>query len=189
MTRAWPAVVLCAWLLAAAPARALDIDALQRQLHGATQPVYRFDEVRESPWQPAPVRSQGTLRARDGVLEKVVESPRQETWRLLPDRLQLLRPGRPEASEVRFSAVPAVGVLANALRLVLIGDLAQLGQAFELALTGDERQWVLHGAPRNPDGRRAVRSIELQGSGTLLKALVFVDGQGERTFMRLEPLR
>jgi hypothetical protein len=192
MTRARLVLALCAgllvWPAAGPPARAADIAALQRQLHGQAQPEYRFDEVRESPWQPAPMRTQGRLRLRDGVLEKIVESPRRETWRLLPDRLQLLRPGLPEAAEIRFGAAPAVGVLAGALRRVLAGDLAGLGQTFELVLSGDERHWTLHGVARSPEARRAVQSIELQGSAGLLKTLAFVDGQGERTFMRLEPL-
>ena len=101
---------------------ALTLAELERLLQStaATQAV-PFHEVRESSWMSAPVESRGTLRSSPGRLEKRVESPRQETWLILDDRMEWIGPNA-ESKRILFSGAPAVAALAHALRSAVAGD-------------------------------------------------------------------
>lgn len=175
-------------LLAAAgvcAAGVLSVAALQRLLQEAPQRELRFQETRESPWLSAPIETRGTMKSDAGVLEKKVETPRRETWRILDDRIALVGPGSAPAKEVLFSDSPAVAALARAWRHVMAGDLRALDKDFSLAPGGEERLWTLVLVPRRPDIGRFLKQIELQGTGARLQAIVILEPNGERTTTRL----
>ena len=88
------------------------------------------------------------------MLEKRVEQPRRETWRILDDRMQLGTPGSVGVREILLDQAPAVAALAQTLRRVMAGDLEALDKDFQLALSGDEREWTVQ-LDASPAGRRA----------------------------------
>lgn len=188
-TSAVVAASLAGLMLAAAvgAAEPLDVPTLQRLLQAAPKRALRFEELRESPWLAAPVRSSGRLRFDATMLERRVEVPQAQTWRILPDRMQLVGQAGDVSSELLFSAAPAVGELANALRLALTGDLHALQRDFEIASAGERAAWTLRLTPRHRQTARFLQSIELQGSGAELQVIIVVEGQGERTTTRLDP--
>lgn len=185
MTR--PALLALGLLALHATAGALDLTALQRLLQSAPVQTVGFSELRESPWLAAPIESRGTLRAGPDSLEKHVESPREETWRLLSDRMEWVGPRGEGAKHVPFSRAPAVGALAQALRAALAGELLPLERDFQLALRGDAAQWSLELVPRDAATARRIEQLELHGEGPRLRRIVVIERQGERTTTSLNP--
>jgi len=181
-------IALVAWWLAAAGsagAQSLSAATLQRLLQATPRHDVRFTEARESPWLAAPAVSSGTLNAAPGVLEKRVEQPRRETWRILKDRMQWVAPGSGASKEFLFNEVPAVAALANAMRNAIAGDLAALEKDFQLTLGGDQQVWTVQLKPRQREVSRYLEQLELQGSRGRLQVLVILESQGDRTTTRL----
>lgn len=168
-----------------AGAQPITVAGLQRLLQDAPKRELRFHETRESPWLSAAVESSGSLKSSATMLEKRVEQPRRETWRILDDRMQLTVPGSTDVKQFLFSQAPAVAALANALRQVMAGDLQALEKDFALAPGGDERLWTLQLTPRRADIARFLKQLELQGTGVHLQVIVILESQGDRTTTRL----
>jgi hypothetical protein len=169
----------------AAFAEALSVEHLQRLLQDAPHADVRFTEMRESRWLAAPIESSGTMRSNAMMLEKRVERPRPETWRILSDRMQVTAPGSDGVKEVMLDQAPAAAALANTLRRVMAGQLEALNKDFQLELSGDEREWTLQLTPRHPDVARQLKQICLQGAGRRLAVIVIQESQGDRTTTRL----
>jgi hypothetical protein len=169
----------------AAFAEALSVEHLQRLLQDAPHADVRFTEMRESRWLAAPIESSGTMRSNAMMLEKRVERPRPETWRILSDRMQVTAPGSDGVKEVMLDQAPAAAALANTLRRVMAGQLEALNKDFQLELSGDEREWTLQLTPRHPDVARQLKQISLQGAGRRLAVIVIQESQGDRTTTRL----
>jgi hypothetical protein len=169
----------------AAFAQPLSIGRLQRLLQEAPHADVRFTEMRESRWLAAPIESSGTMRSNNMMLEKRIERPRPETWRILSDRMQVTAPGLDGVKEVMLDRAPAAAALANALRGVMAGDLGALNKDFQLDLSGDEREWMLRLTPRRPDVVRQLKEVELEGTGRRLGRIVIQESQGDRTTIHL----
>lgn len=165
----------------AAFAEALSVEHLQRLLQEAPHADVRFTETRESRWLAAPIESSGTMRSSALMLEKRVERPRAETWRILSDRIQVTVPGTDGVKEVMLDQAPVAAALANALRRVMAGRLDALNEDFQLDMSGDEREWSLQLTPRHPDVARQLKQISLQGAGERLLVIVIQESQGDRT--------
>ena len=167
---------------------ALTLTDLERLLQSAatTQPV-PFHEVRESPWLAAPAESRGTLHSNPGRLEKRVESPRQETWLILEDRMEWTGPNGAGSKRILFSGAPAVAALAQALRSVIAGELVALEKNFRIEIRGDERLWTAQLLPLGAEVARSLDHLELRGSGGQLQVIIVAERQGERTTTRLRP--
>ena len=166
-------------------AQPITVAGLQRLLQQAPPQRLYFRETHESPWLAAPVESSGSMMSNATMLEKRVEQPRRETWRILPDRMQLLAADSSTVRELMFNDAPAVAALASALLQVMAADLQALDKDFRLAPSGDERQWTLQLTPRHADVARFLKQLELQGAGTQLRLIVILQSQGERTTTRL----
>lgn len=166
-------------------AQALTAPQLQRLIEAAAKPVARYEEVRESPWLSSPVATRGTLHVTAQALEKRVESPRQETWRMLDDRLEWIGPGGTARKQVLFSQAPALQALADVTRRAVAGDLRALERDFHIALQGDENVWTVQLQPRDAALMRQLESVELQGTGGHLRVLIVTERQGERTTTRI----
>ena len=121
------------------------------------------------------------------MLEKRVESPRPETWRLLPDRVEWISSDGAETKQIAFSKAPAMAVLADALRRVVAGDLLAAEQDFKVELRGDARGWTLRLDPMGIENSRYLDHLELTGAGARLEVIVVVERKGERTTTRLYP--
>jgi len=181
----WGARFAAGCAAGAAWAQPLSVSRLQHLLRDMPQVEVRFTELRESRWLAAPVESSGTLRSSANMLERQVELPRRETWRILDDRMQLSTPGSDKVLEIALDKAPAVAALAHTLRSVMAGKLESLNADFQLALSGDERDWNLQLTPRRPDVAGQLMQIGLLGAGRRLTAIVIVESQGDRTTTRL----
>jgi hypothetical protein len=176
-------------------AHALTAGELQRLLQSAPAADISFVEQRQSPWLTEVLESRGTVRSLpQGGLEKRVESPKQEIWRLLPDRMEW-RSMAPSADnstgntskQILFSKAPALGVLSDAIRHVVAGDFPALERDFKVVVQGDAKQWTAHLQPQSTEAVRYLDRLEMQGSGSRLLTLVVVERKGERTTTRFYP--
>lgn len=189
MSAGWHSHFLVGLLLAGLGvdgANALTLPELQRMLKTGPAHSFAFQESRESPWLSAPKESRGTMHSSQGLLEKRVVYPQQETWRLWSDRMEWVGPDGATNRQISFKDAPAVGALANALRLVVAGDLAELEADFRIELQGDERRWTVRLQPRNPNVGKRIDHLELEGAGAALQVVVLVERQGERTTTRIQ---
>ena len=173
-------------LCVALDAFALTAVDLQHLLKANARPSVTFEEVRESPWLAAPAVSKGSMRMTADGLEKRVDSPRRETWRLLADRVEWQgADGR--VSQILYRQAPALGALAGVMRRVIAGDVVALQRDFNVELAGDEHAWRAQLIPRDAQVRSQLESVEVQGTGGAVQVLVVVDRQGEKTTTRLQP--
>jgi hypothetical protein len=170
----------------AGAAHALTVAQLQALLQAQAKQDARYEETRESPWLPAPVSTRGTLHAGPQALEKRVEAPRAETWRLLQDRLEWQGAGG-ERKQILFSQAPALQALADVTRRAVAGDLVPLERDFNVVVSGDEHVWSARLAPRTPLVARQLDAVELQGTGGHLRVLIVTERNGERTTTRILP--
>lgn len=166
---------------------ALSVPELERLLQASTRESVSFVETRESPWLTLPVQSTGTMRSGPNVLEKRVETPRLETWRMLPDRVEWLGPDGTTTKQILFSQSPGLAVLAETLRRVVAGDLANLDRTFRMETRGSHDNWILRMNPRGGDAARYLDHVELEGERGEIRVISVVERQGERTTTRLQP--
>lgn len=173
--------------LVAFAAQALTAQELQALLQSAPVRSTAFQETRESPWLAAPVESRGTMESGPQGLEKRVVTPRQETWRLLADRMEWDGPDGVATKRILYTEAPAVAVLAHAIRRVVAADLAALANDFRITVAGDEKLWTVRLQPIDQTVARQLDRLELQGAGPRLQAIVVVERDGQRTTTRLLP--
>lgn len=164
---------------------ALSVPELQRLLQASPRESVSFVETRESPWLTLPVQSAGTMRSGPDVLEKRVETPRPETWRMLPDRVEWVASDGTTTRHMLFSQSPGLAVLAGTLRLVVAGDLAALEPIFRMESRGNQASWTLRLNPRGGDAARYLDHVELEGERGEIRVISVVERQGERTTTRL----
>jgi len=179
------AVVLALLQSAAGASLAITVPELQHLLQASPRNTVAFTETRESPWLAVPAETRGTMHWMPGVLEKRVEAPRKETWRMLPDRVEYVSPGDTGSKQILFSQSPAVAVLAETLRRLVAGDLLALQRDFRLDLRGDRHSWSAHLTPTSGEAARYLDHLELEGAGAELRVITVIERQGERTTTRL----
>jgi hypothetical protein len=180
-------LALCAFTACAGAAHALTVGELEALLRAAQKPDVKYVETRESPWLSAPVTTRGTLHVSAQALEKHVEQPRQETWRMLDDRVEWQGPGGAGRKQILFSQAPALQALADVTRRALAGDLAALQRDFRIVVHGDDRAWSVELRPLTPLVSRQLEGVELQGTGGQLRVLIVTERKGERTTTRILP--
>ncbi|MEJ6022745.1 LolA-related protein [Ramlibacter sp. PS4R-6] len=181
----FPRAACALLLLLAGPAWALTMPELQRQLQAAAGRTVAFDEERESPWLASPVFSKGTMRSTPDALEKRIETPHRETWRLLADRIEWTG-GEPAArKEILFTQAPALAPIADLMRNIVAGDFASLDRDFRIELSGDANAWRVKLSPRQAKVSRALAGVELQGAAGRVQVIVVNETNGQRTTTRL----
>jgi hypothetical protein len=175
-------------------AHALTAGELQRLMQSAPVVDIPFVEQRQSPWLAEAVESRGTVRSLpQGGLEKQLEFPKREIWRLLPDRMEwksLASTGDNTGNtskQILFSKAPALGVLSDAIRHVVAGDFPALERDFNVVVEGDAKQWTAQLQAQSTEAVRYLDRLEMQGSGSRLLTLVVVERKGERTTTRFYP--
>jgi hypothetical protein len=127
------------------------------------------------------------MRSRADVLEKRVETPRLETWRMLPDRVEWVGSDGATTKQILFSQSPGLAVLADTLRRVVAGDLTTLDRTFTMDARGTQANWILRMNPRGGDAARYLDHVEIEGGRGEIRVISVVERQGERTTTRLLP--
>lgn len=181
----WRSMCGAVALLLAATAHALTLTELQGLVQAEPTRALKFEEERESPWLASPVFSRGTLRSSPEGLEKRVDTPHKETWRLLADRIEWVGAEPSARKEILFSRAPALAPVVDLMRNIVARDLGALERDFLITLSGDSTAWRMKLLPRQSNVARAVAGVELQGAAGRVLVIVLNETNGQRTTTRL----
>ena len=181
----WRTFIAVTALALAGPASALTVPELQRQLQAAPPRSVAFAEERESPWLASPVFSRGTMRSTPDALEKRVEAPQPETWRLLADRVEWVGPQPGARKEILFSNAPALAPVADLMRSLVAGDIGALARNFRIDIAGDAAAWRVRMSPKDARVARSLSAVELEGAAGHILVIVVTETNGQRTTTRL----
>lgn len=166
-------------------AQAMTVLMLQRLVQAEAVRQVAYHETRESPWLTTPVVSSGTLHDMGGYLEKRVATPRRETWRLWPDKIEWVDADGGRSKVIGHDKAADLAALSHLMRRVVAGDFTGLERDYLIDISGNESLWSARLTARRSDAIRAVNHVELQGTAGRLQVIVVVERQGERTTTRL----
>ncbi len=157
-----------------------DLNALIAQLAMPAEQTLSFTETRQSGLLTEPLKVSGMLR-RDaaGRLIRETRAPRRETQILAANYIEIRRDS---GHRQRFALhrAPELGALRQALIAILEGDAQTLLEHFHAQLESDaDLHWTLNLKPRADNLSSRVLSLELVGTGPLLKGLQMTLTDGE----------
>jgi hypothetical protein len=167
-----------------AAAEALTLDTLMAAMAGAPARQAGFVEERRFAALDAPLESRGTLAYRPGHLEKVTQWPVPERLEIDGDRV-IVTAGNEAPRVIPLSMAPELGLLIDAIRAPLSGDVGALRRAFHCVVTGTVAGWVLTLVPR--DGAGVLRSVRIEGRGDAIGRIAVVQGNGDSQVMTIVP--
>lgn len=153
---------------------------------GIAQPdggVARFTEIKYLAALDQPLRVQGEVRfSPPDQLQRRVTDPYAEEMTVAGGMLRLQR-GDESARELALEDNPAIAAFVNAFLATLAGNKALLEEHYELALEGDENNWVLTLTPRDKLLARRVEQIRVTGAGERLISFETRQANGDRSVM------
>jgi hypothetical protein len=174
-------------LVIALPAAAWDIDTLMRDLARHRGGHARFVEKKTIALLDKPVASSGELLyAPPARLEKRTLLPRPELLLLDGDTLTLERGKR--KFTVRLVQQPEALAFVDSLRGTLNGDKVALERSYKLRLSGTEQRWTLDLLPNDQRIASFVVRITIGGSRDQVEWIQYLQADGDRSMMTIEPL-
>lgn len=187
-TRAAAALVALLGLCGASAPRSaepLTLETLMRGMAGASGVVAEFEEVKELALLAAPIRSRGRLYfvPPDRMVRHTTEPAES---RLIVDGERMEYLDGSEAEPVDLSADPAAREFAENFVALFAGDLEALRARYEVAFHSEPPRWTLELKPRSARVRRFVAGLSLRGEDQVLREIVLVEADGDRTTTRLE---
>lgn len=179
---------LAAWLLllclTSVQAQDFDLARLMQLLGASPTPEVPYTEKKYSSLLAEPVASSGTLAfRRPDTIEKNMKLPRSERYIITAEELVLVR-GNTER-RLPLSSQPLLAAFAASLRGVLIGDAELLRQHYQLALSGDEKNWRLELVPQEADITRYVERILVTGRAGRIDQIEVRESNGDRSVMQV----
>jgi hypothetical protein len=117
------------------------------------------------------------------MLRRTLEPARSE---LVVDGSRVVFRDGSGAAPVDLSGDPSARQFVDNVTTIFRGDLAALRARYEVSFEGTPRAWRLDLVPRDPVVRRFVASLRLAGDGEVLREMVLVERDGDRTTTRFE---
>lgn len=184
----WPLrlAALLLWLcLSSAQAQSFDLARLMQLLNAAPTPEVPYTEKKYSSLLAEPVLSSGTLAfRRPDTVEKNMKLPRNERYIITADELVLVR-GHSE-KRLPLSSQPLLSAFAASLRGVLTGDAELLRKHYQLALSGEEKNWRLELVPQEASISRYVERILVSGQAGRVDQIEVRESSGDRSVMQIQ---
>jgi hypothetical protein len=167
---------------------ALDLDQLMAELARNPGGQARFVEKRHLALLDKPVVATGEMRyTPPDRLEKRTLTPQVETMLLDKDTLSVERDRR--RMTIRLSSRPEVAAFVDSIRSTLAGDRVALERSYRLSLSGSLDNWVLTLAPRDARITELLRSITVKGVRQQVLGIDYLQADGDRTEMTIEPVQ
>ena len=88
---------------------------------------------------------------------------------------------------IRLSARPEVAAFVDSIRSTLAGDRAALERNYKLSLTGSLEAWVLVLVPNDERITSLLKSITVKGVRQQVLGIDYLQADGDRTEMTIEP--
>ncbi|HEX5805211.1 MAG TPA: LolA-related protein [Macromonas sp.] len=173
--------------LAGAAQAAFDIDSLMSSLAQYKGGRARFVETRHLAVLDKPVVASGEmLYTAPDRLEKRTLQPKPETMLLDKDVLSLERGKR--KLTIQLSSRPEAQAFVDSIRSTLAGNRAVLEQNYTLQLSGTAEQWVLTLVPKERKIATLLQRITVGGSRQYVRSIEYLQADGDRTELAIEPL-
>ena len=188
MRRATALGLCAAALLVLSPlARALDMATLMQNLGKHKERHGRFVETRYLAVLNKPLRSSGEVRyVAPDLFEKKTLEPAADLMQVNGDRLYMEKDGR--KYRMLLSKQPQAAVFVDAIAGLLKGDAAVLERNYDYQLEGKASKWTLTLVPKEQKVRGMVSKIIATGDQNQLKTIEYVQADGDRSVMVVEPL-
>jgi outer membrane lipoprotein-sorting protein len=172
--------------LAAMPEQGLELKPLLERFAQTKQGHARFVETKYLAVLDQPVHSSGTLSYQaPGRIEKITLEPKPESLVLDGDVLRVQRNGKSLAIDLKGHR--PVLAFVEAIRGVLMGDVALLEQQYEVSLTGTDAAWTLVLVPRDHELAAALARIRIGGGAAAVRTIEYVQRDGDHSVMQIEP--
>jgi hypothetical protein len=134
-----------------------------------------------------PLRSNGRLvYRRPSYLEKITYPPHPESLVVDGERLVVIMGDEPPRS-IDLESYPEVGVLVDAVRGTLAGDLPGLRRNYAVRMDGTLANWRLILTPTDQRVARLLREVTIEGAGDDARTVQIVQANGDRSLMTVRP--
>jgi hypothetical protein len=134
-----------------------------------------------------PLLSNGRLvYRRPSHLEKMTYPPHPESIVVDGERLVIVMGDEPPRS-IDLDSYPELGVLVDAVRGTLAGDLAALRRNYAIRMDGTLASWRLSLVPTAPSAQRFLREVTIEGAGDEARTVQIVQANGDRSLMTVHP--
>lgn len=124
---------------------------------------------------------------RPSYLEKRTLTPQQEDLVVDGPQLTISRPQLHEQRTLDLRDQPDIGVLVDAVRGTLAGDLDLLRRHFGVGLEGSPQSWRLTLVPTDAAVARFLHVVRIDGAGNAVHMIDTVGPNGDTTRMTIEP--
>src|SRR5688572_16716440 len=144
----------------------------------------QYVEKKYSALLSEPVVSSGRLVfRRPDIVEKNMESPRREGYRIAGRELVVTR--NDTQKRIALANHPPLAAFAASLRGVLSGDAALLREYFRLALAGTEAEWKLELTPIDEETARYVERVVVSGRAGRVAGIEVREASGDRSVLQV----
>lgn len=186
--RAWRGIGAALLAVAAWPAQAFELAELMALLGQARSGEAQFSEQRFVQGLDQPLAASGTLSfvAPDRLLRRTLQ-PSAETLLVEGNTVTVTRQSR--SRRFALDAAPEAVAMIEAMRATLGGDAATLQRHFRSALGGSAESWTLELVPLEAPGAGQIERVRIRGSRSELRSIETQLSGGDRSVMRIEPLR
>jgi len=168
-------------------AAAFDLSQLTAELARVRSGEARFTEKRRIEMLDRTLESSGRLsfRAPDVFVRETLK-PRHEKLEVHGNTVTMSLGER--SRTVQLDSTPEAAVIVEAVRGTLTGNRDALERLFLASVSGDAARWTLDLVPRDLRLRGQVASVRLTGERSVVREVVVMLADGDRSTMTIEPL-
>jgi hypothetical protein len=163
------------------------LDELMRKMAAVPERRSTFQEEKTMAALKQPLRSNGRLvYRRPSHLEKITYPPHPESIQVDGERLVIVMGDEPPRS-IDLQSYPEVGILVDAVRGALAGDLPALRRNYTVRMDGTLASWRLMLTPTDKRTARLLRDVTIEGAGDDVRSVQIVQANGDRSLMTVRP--
>ena len=126
-----------------------------------------------------------SFEAPDTFVRETIK-PRHESVKVVGNNVTMAQGGR--SRTLSLDAVPEAAVIFEAIRGTLTGNREALEQHFKASVSGSAQRWSLELVPRDALLREQVLSVRVSGVRSLVREMLVVMADGDRSVMTIEPV-
>ena len=175
------------FLIALPAFAAFDVGQLMNELAKHKGGKAKFVEKKTISLLDKPVVSTGEMSyIAPAYLEKRTLTPKPEILILDKDMLSIERDK--QKLSINLSNQPEALAFIDSIRGTLTGNRAALEKNYGLYLSGNSDKWVLTLLPSEPKIAALVLRIVVSGSKNQIRSIEYLQADGDRSLMTIEPL-
>ena len=126
-----------------------------------------------------------SFEAPDTFVRETIK-PRRESVKVVGNNVTMSQGNR--SRTLSLDAAPEAALIFEAIRGTLTGNREALEKHFKASVTGNAERWSLELVPREVLLRELVVSIRLSGLRALVREVLVVMADGDRSVMTIEPV-